>query len=294
MTINEFYRVYNKEITVKISDALREDSVNNDITSKLLIAGKLQPSKKITVKLFCRESCILAGIDILKRVFLEVDKRISFKQFYNDGNKVAANTVIMKISGSPYNILRAERTALNFIQRMSGIATLTSSFVRRLKHKRAKILHTRKTTPNFRLFEAAAVKIGGGDFHRLNLGSAFLIKDNHIKVSGSISVILKQFGERHPLTRNRKIIEIEVKFLSELKEVIAFGKSLIKIVMLDNFPWLNLQEAIKLLEKQSFKIELSGGINEKNFRQLQYKGIDFYSIGMLTHSYKSVDFSLEF
>ena len=293
MTIKEFYKTHNNEISDRIHQALKEDSADNDITSKL-ITKNLFPGRKITARLLCREHCTLAGVSIFKKVLFEVDKKISFGEFYKDGNTAAPNTVILKVSGNPYNILRAERTALNFIQRMSGVATLTTSFVKRLKHKHAKILHTRKSTPNFRLFEFAAVKIAGGDFHRFDLASGILIKDNHIKAAGSVEIALKLLGKQQKAAIKRKQTEIEVKSMSELKQVIEFGKGIIKNVMLDNFGRANLPEAIRKLKKQGFKIELSGGINLNNFRKLQHPGIDFYSIGMLTHSYRSVNFSLDF
>lgn len=294
MTLKEFYRIYDKQISAKIHDALKEDTADNDITSRILISKNLPVNKKVTAELLCNENCVLAGLDIMKRAFLEVDRRIIFKQFYNDGEKVFRGEVIMKINGSWFNILRTERTALNFIQRMSGIATLTSRFVRQLKHKNAKILHTRKTTPNFRLFEAAAVKIGGGDFHRLSLNSAVLIKDNHIQAAGSIRNVIKSLHKKNLVQKMKGRIEIEVKSLNELKEMTAnLSSRLIKIIMLDNFSLYDLPEAAQILKSKGFKIEFSGGINEKNFRQIQHKDIDYYSIGMLTHSYKSINFSLE-
>jgi len=174
---------------------------------------------------------------------------------------------------------------------MSGIATLTKKYVKLLKYKDSHILHTRKTTPNFRVFEIAAVKTGGGDFHRLSLSSAVMVKDNHIEACGSVENVLKVL-KKWKLYPNR--LEIEVKNMNELETVVQHGKGLVKIVMLDNFSELFLDKAVKILKKNSFKIEISGGINEKNFMKNQKKGIDYYSIGALTHSYKSADFSLEF
>jgi nicotinate-nucleotide pyrophosphorylase (carboxylating) len=293
MNLKEFYRSYDAPISKNIIEALAEDQVRNDITSKFFFRKALRFNQSITAGLLCREPCILAGIDIFKRVFQTVDNRISFKQFYSDGGSVPAGSVVLKVSGSSYNLLRAERTALNFIQRMSGIATLTRRFVRKLKYRRTKILHTRKTTPNFRLFEIAAVKIGGGDFHRISLGSSVLIKDNHIKAVGSISAALRLLSERKHRSRLNGILEIEVKSMTELNEVLRHGKGLIGTVMLDNFTSSNTRDAVRLLKEIDVKIELSGGINEKNFNKRQVKGVNFYSIGMLTHSYKSIDFSLE-
>ena len=177
---------------------------------------------------------------------------------------------------------------------MSGIATFTNSFVKLLKYKGAKILHTRKTTPGFRLFEVAAVKTGGGDFHRLSLMSAVMIKDNHIEALNGIELTMDfLLRQTIPFVLKQKF-EIEVKTFKELDAVVKYGKGLVEVVMLDNFKPLNLPKAIKILKNNGFKIELSGGINMQNFSQYQQKGVDFYSIGALTHSYKSCDFSLEF
>jgi nicotinate-nucleotide pyrophosphorylase (carboxylating) len=191
-------------------------------------------------------------------------------------------------------LLAGERTALNFIQRMSGIATLTDKFVKKLKYPGSKILHTRKATPNFRVFEIAAVKTGGGDFHRQDLSSAVMIKDNHIEAAGSISKIFQSLPNSSVPAGKRERFEIEVKSLKEIEEVVKFGKQLTKIVMLDNFKPAAIGHAIGILKKNGFKIEVSGGINLENFAKIQQNGIDYYSVGALTHSYKSVDFSLDF
>jgi nicotinate-nucleotide pyrophosphorylase len=177
---------------------------------------------------------------------------------------------------------------------MSGIATLTNEFVRSLKYRNARILHTRKTTPNFRLFEAAAVKIGGGDFHRLDMGSAVMVKDNHIIGAGSFSKVLDAVSKKKLSSKITDRFEVEVKTLRELRTVVEKGKRFVRIVMLDNFPVSQLNEAVKLTKQSGMQVEISGGINLENFSELQKKGVDYYSIGMLTHSYKSVDFSLEF
>lgn len=294
MTLKEFYRLYDGDITRKIREALREDSVNNDVTSKLLNAGSALADKTITARLLCKQDCLLAGVEVFKRTFTEVNKSISFKQSCHDGDRVSRNAVVLRITGSPYDLLRAERTAINFIQRMTGIATLTSWFVKKLKYPSAMVLHTRKTTPNFRLFEAAAVKLGGGDFHRLSLGSSVLIKDNHIKSVGSIKRVFELISSRKLPRKLQGKFEIEVKSIAELRQVLLFGKGIIKVVMLDNFPVSRITEAVSISKKQGLKVELSGGIDSTNFGKLQFQGIDFYSIGMLTHSYKSADFSLEF
>ncbi|MGH2576053.1 MAG: carboxylating nicotinate-nucleotide diphosphorylase [Ignavibacteria bacterium] len=294
MNISDFYRKFNKEINEKISDALNEDRVKNDVTSlRLFSSPDLNRDKRITAKLVCKENCVLAGFEIFKKVFRNVDKKLIVKEYFKDGDRLKKNTIVSEISGRVIKILQSERVALNFIQRMSAVATITSRFVSRLKYKNSKILHTRKTTPNFRLFEIAAVKIGGGDFHRFGLNSSVLIKDNHIKSAGSLTKVLDLFKKSNTKKKSEKL-EIEVKSLNELNEVVKKGNGLVKVVMLDNFNPELVSTAVEILKKNNIKIELSGGINEENFGEFQFKGIDYYSIGLLTHSYKSVDFSLEF
>ncbi len=291
MTFREFYIKYRREIDRAVSDALKEDKVSNDVTTSLFFDGS-KTNKLIRARLLCKEDCILAGIEVFKKVFKQLYPLTVFKDYYREGVRVRNKTIVLEVKAPLSILLEGERTALNFLQRMSGIATLTGEFVKNLKYKDAKILHTRKTTPNFRLFELAAVKIGGGDFHRFDLGTSVMIKDNHIAAAGGIEKALKIIKKKKEFVRNR--FEIEVKSMHELRQVIRKCKAIVKIVMLDNFNKNKISEAVKLLKENNIKIEISGGINLNNFNSLQKKGIDFYSIGMLTHSYKSVDFSLEF
>ena len=291
MTLREFYKKYRREIDNAVTEALKEDKVRNDVTTYLFF-GRRKDNKLITAKLLCKEDCILAGIDVFKKVFKQLYPRTVFKDYYRDGGRIRNKSVVLDVKAPMSILLEGERTALNFLQRMSGTATLTHEFVKMLKYKEAKILHTRKTTPNFRLFELAAVKIGGGDFHRFDLGSSVMVKDNHIAAAGGIDRVLKIIKNKKKFERNR--FEIEVKSMNELRQVIRESKAIVKMVMLDNFNKNKISDAVKMLKENNIKVELSGGINLKNFNDLQQKGIDFYSIGMLTHSYKSVDFSLEF
>ena len=293
MTLKEFYNKYDTEINRAISAALTEDTVLDDVTTNLVLKGK-GGDKKLNALLLCKQNCTLAGIEIFKKVYRQIDKKSIIKSYYKDGISLKDSTKVLEIKSSLQNLLIGERTALNFLQRMSGIATLTDSFVRKIKFKGTKILHTRKTTPNFRLFEAAAVKIGGGDFHRLSLASSVLIKDNHIKAFGNINNIMQWLKNQKLKTELKHKFEIEVKTFEEINSVIKYGKGIIKVVMLDNFNQGQIDKAITILKKNGFKIEVSGGINLQNFDKYQRNGIDYISIGMLTHSYKSVDFSLEF
>jgi len=293
MTLREFYRKYSNQIEQNIIRALNEDRVRNDITTHLLFETS-RSNAIITAELLSKENCVLAGIEIFKKVYKLLDRRARFVEYFKDGDRIRNKSIVLKVK-APLNVLLAgERVSLNFLQRMTGIATLTNEFVNRLKYRNAKILHTRKTTPNFRIFEAAAVKIGGGDFHRLDMGSAVMVKDNHIIAAGSLSKVLDSLNKKKLNSRVTNRFEVEVKTARELRTVIEKGKRFVRIVMLDNFPEGQLEEAVKLIKGNGMQVEISGGVNLKNFNKLQKKGVDYYSIGMLTHSYKSVDFSLEF
>lgn len=293
MTLNEFYIINKREIARKIKEALAEDKVNNDVTTGLLLKGNAG-KEILEAVLLCKQNCIIAGLDIFKQTYRLLDPSVKFTDYKKEASIVKKGSRVLKVKASRSTLLRGERTALNFLQRMSGIASLTNSFVKRLKYKESKILHTRKTTPGFRLFEAAAVKTGGGEFHRFSLNSAVMIKDNHIEALGGIENTMNELLRKKISYRLKQKFEIEVKTLKELDTVLKYGKGIVKVVMLDNFKSSQLKEAIKLLKDDGYKIELSGGINAANFGKIQQKGVDFYSIGALTHSYSSVDFSLDF
>jgi nicotinate-nucleotide pyrophosphorylase (carboxylating) len=290
MTLKGFYRVFDNEIDTSIIRALSEDKVYNDITTNTLLKGGA--GEKITSAiLLCKEDCIVSGLEIFKRVYKNIDPKVYIKLFYKDGDKIRNKQAAGIVKSSLKILLKGERTALNYLQRMSGIATLTNKYVKQLKFKESAILHTRKTTPNFRVFEIAAVKTGGGDFHRFNLGSSIMVKDNHIEACGSLQNAMQTLSKKGAKSKR---LEVEVKNMNELLAVVRYGKKLVEIVMLDNFKESMLPHAVKILKNNGFRVEISGGINEKNFRNKQVKGIDYYSIGALTHSYKSADFSLEF
>jgi nicotinate-nucleotide pyrophosphorylase (carboxylating) len=292
MTLKEFYRIHNSDIERLIRSALNEDSVRDDVTTRLVLPGS-KGAKLISARVICKEDCILAGLDIFKRVFEVLNANIHFRQFSKDGRRVKKHETVLEIKSEVRSLLSGERTALNFLQRMSGIATLTNEFVKRLRFPHAKILHTRKTTPNFRPFEIAAVKIGGGDFHRYDLSSSIMVKDNHIAAT-DLFHILKRAKKKQAKDINSKTFEVEVKNFEELDNIVKYGKDIVKIVMLDNFKAGDIERAAGLLKDLNIRIEVSGGINLKNFGTFQNRFVNYYSIGMLTHSYKSIDFSLEF
>jgi nicotinate-nucleotide pyrophosphorylase len=291
MTIREYYKIHEGEINRLILSALKEDNIKHDITSALCFKNK--KNLKIDAVLLCKGNGILAGLEVFKKVFKQVNKKIKFKNTgFKDGDAVKKGDKILHVSGRITDLLAGERTSLNFIQRMSGVASLTNYFVSRLKYPHAKIIHTRKTTPNFRAFEIAAIKTGGGDFHRYDLSSAVMIKDNHIIGSKNLQHLMEHIDFSEVKTTKR--FEVEVKNMEELRLVADNYSKYVKIVMLDNFNENDIYKGSELLSGRGIKVEISGGINLQNFSNIQHPKVDYYSIGMLTHSYKSLDFSLEF
>ena len=272
--------------------ALKEDIASGDITTDNLI-----PAKNIsTAKILLKEDGIISGLKIFKMVFDSIDsnnKKTKLKFFVKEGDRLKKGTVIGELKGTTRTLLKGERTALNIMQRMSGISTLTNAFTKKLNNSKIKILDTRKTTPNFRIFEKLAVKIGGGTNHRIGLYDMMLIKDNHIEANEGIENTLERLASiKKNLKKNIKI-EIEVKNLFELMVVCSLGKGIVDIVMLDNFKIEHVKEAVKI-NKGLYKIEISGGINLDTISNYsKIKGIDFISVGALTHSVKSLDISLD-
>ena len=295
MTLKEYYKKYDRQINKKIAEALREDKAADDITTGLILKGNAVDKKQKAV-LLCKQDCILSGLEIFKKVYRKIDPKIKFQSFYKDGNHVRNKTKVMIVEASLRNLLIGERVALNFLQIMSGIATLTNRFVKKLKYKGARILHTRKTTPNFRVFEIAAVKIGGGDFHRIDLSSAVMIKDNHIEAVGNINDVMSSLNKvRNKLRKNNKLMhrfEIEVKNLREIEAVIKHGKGIVKIVMLDNFKPAEISEALQIIDG-NFETEASGGITINNIEAYAQTGVHYISVGALIHQAASLDLSLK-
>ncbi len=269
-----------------ISNAILEDVKDGDHTSLAVVDFDATESANLLVK----EDGILAGLEVAEKVFKKVDPNIKFKKFKNDGDLIKKGEIVFNVSGNAQAILKSERLALNFLQRMSGIATKTAKYVDLVKGTGVEIMDTRKTTPNLRILEKLAVKIGGGHNHRMGLYDMIMIKDNHVDFAGGIKkAILKanKYLELHNL--NLKI-EIEVRNLSELEEVLQTGK--VDIIMLDNFSIPDLKHAIKIVDNK-YKTEASGGITEKTIRQVAQCGVDYISVGALTHKINSLDLSLK-
>ncbi|MCL5410529.1 MAG: carboxylating nicotinate-nucleotide diphosphorylase [Patescibacteria group bacterium] len=274
-------KINNRLISKIILNALKEDIGQGDITTLVTIPK----SKIIYGEFLSKESGIASGLDIAKRVFELLNKNIEFKIFVKNGDSIKKGQILASIKGKGQVILAGERTALNFLQRMSGIATKTRKYVDTVNKTKAIILDTRKTAPGLRIFDKMAVLAGSGQNHRSGLFDMFLIKDNHIVASGSIT---KAFEKIKKI--NKKIlVEIEVKNLDELKEALNLKPNLI---MLDNMNLAQIKKAVKLVNKK-VPLEASGGVNSKNVLQIAKTGIDYISVGALTHSVKALDISLE-
>lgn len=265
-----------------IAKALIEDIGPGDITTETLIPTDVSGKAEIIAK----ESLILAGIDVASKVFHQIDSDMSFVGNHSDGQELPSGTVIATISGSLVSLLTAERVALNLLQRLSGIATLTREYVKKIEGTKARILDTRKTTPGLRGLEKYAVRAGGGKNHRFGLFDGILIKDNHIAAVGSINEAVKRARIKAPHTLK---IEVETENIEQVREAISAGAD---IIMLDNMGIETMEEAVKLINGKAL-IEASGGINLNNVRQVAETGVDFISVGALTHSARAMDISME-
>ena len=275
-------RLNQKEIEKLIKIGLEEDIGLGDITSRSI----LSPDDINVAEVLTRENIVLCGLNILKSVFLTLDPDIDFSDDrFNDGDNLKSNTKIISIKGKGIALLEGERVALNILQRLCGIATLTKEYVE--KANPVKILDTRKTTPGLRLFEKYAVSCGGGKNHRFGLYDAVLIKDNHIKAAGGIIKAVEKIKKNY---NNSIQIEVETTTLSEVSDAII-AKS--DIIMLDNMPLEDIKKAVNLIDGRA-SIEVSGSISVDQLNALSKVNIDFVSIGALTHSPKASDISMNF
>jgi len=269
-----------------IKAAVEEDVKEGDHTSLACI-----PSHKTsTAELISKDTGIIAGIEIAKTTFRIIDSELQVDAAFTDGSWVTKGDIVMRIKGKTQSILKSERLVLNFMQRMSGIATLTGKFTKAVEGYPVKILDTRKTTPLFRQFEKMAVKIGGGENHRFGLWDMIMIKDNHITYAGGIMKAIsavKDYLQKNSLDLR---IEIETASLKDVKEVLEAGG--IHRIMLDNFKIPMLQKAVELINHRA-ETEASGGITLGNIRDYAATGVDYISVGALTHSYRSLDLSLK-
>ncbi|CAG0937973.1 nicotinate-nucleotide pyrophosphorylase (carboxylating) [Candidatus Brocadiaceae bacterium] len=268
-----------------IQSALDEDIQSGDITTEATIPPDVPALGRFLIK----QHGVLAGNEIVHRVFQLVDPALEYAIALHDGTGVEPGQVVATVSGSAASILRGERTALNFMQRMSGIATVTKSYLDLVKPYPVKIMDTRKTVPGLRALDKYAVTVGGGSNHRIGLYDMFLIKDNHIQVAGSVTNAI----ERCKLYRKEKgidsRIEVEVTNFDELDEALHCG---VDRIMLDNFSVEDLRKAVAVIAGRS-EIEASGGITSETIHAVAATGVDIISVGALTHSVKGLDISLE-
>ncbi len=269
-----------------VTKALEEDLSLGDVTTDALIP----PNQEGKATLLAKSRGVIAGVYVAQLVFEQVDSSIRFEVLMPDGMRVTPGDIIATIRGKVASILKAERVALNFLQRMSGIATETARYVEAVEGTKAKILDTRKTTPGLRIFEKYAVKMGGGVNHRQNLGEQVLIKDNHLaalRASGiSLSGAIKLAWAKIPAGMK---IEVEVTNLDQLREALDAGADMI---MLDNMTVEDMREAVRITGGRAL-LEASGGIGLDNVRAVAETGVDFISVGAITHSPKALDISLE-
>tara|TARA_B100001109_G_scaffold253513_1_gene251382 strand:- start:2186 stop:3022 length:837 start_codon:yes stop_codon:yes gene_type:complete len=269
-----------------ISAALKEDIGNGDHSANSCIPENAIGKARLLIK----SNGILAGLEVAKEVFYQVDPTCKLSCHMKDGDTIKVGDIAFEVSGSSRSILKAERLALNFMQRMSGIATHTAYLKKLLIGTNTQILDTRKTTPNFRLFEKQAVLLGGGQNHRMGLYDMIMIKDNHIDYAGGI---LKAIEKAKSYIKEQGLnikIEIEARDLDEVHEILNSPK--VDRIMLDNFSYDDLKTAVRLIGDRS-ETEASGGITEETIRQYAECGVDYISVGALTHQIKSLDMSLK-
>lgn len=282
----EFTEYYGLSVSDFIEKALKEDIGDGDHTSLSTIPADLKGKANVKVK----EKGIIAGLVLADQILNKVDSSLIVKVLVNEGSEVNVGDIVMTIEGNVRSLLQAERLLLNCMQRMSGIATLTRQYVDALKGTNTKVLDTRKTTPNFRLFEKWAVQLGGGVNHRFGLYDMILIKDNHVDAAGGIENAIDRANDYLKSTGKALKIEIETRNLDEVNRVLKKGN--VDRIMLDNFSPALLKEAILLIGKK-FETEASGGITIDTIRSYAESGVDFISVGALTHSHKSLDISMK-
>lgn len=275
-------------ITKKLqADRLIEMALQEDITSEDVSTNAVMPEyRKGKVQLLCKQDGVICGLDVFARTFELLDPATETKFFVRDGDEVKKGELLAEVTGDIRVLLSGERVALNYLQRMSGIATYTRAMAKLLEGTKTKLLDTRKTTPNMRVFEKYAVRVGGGNNHRYNLSDGLLLKDNHIGAAGGVAAAVKAAKAYAPFVRK---IEIEVETLGQLKEALDAGAD---IVMLDNMPPEDMAEAVRLTRGRA-ETECSGNVTKENIARLTKLGVDYISSGALTHSAPILDVSMK-
>ena len=276
------------QVTLKLNvDPLILSALKEDITSEDVSTNSVMPHPQAgEVDLICKEDGIICGLQIFERVFTLLDEKTTVEFFVQDGEKVKKGQLMARVYGDIRTLLCGERTALNYLQRMSGIATYTHSVAELLAGTGIKLLDTRKTTPNNRIFEKYAVRTGGGNNHRYNLSDGVLLKDNHIGAAGGVKEAIAAAKAYAPFVRK---IEVEVETLEMVKDAVEAGAD---IIMLDNMDTETLREAVALIDKRA-EIEVSGNVTKENIKRLVDLGVDYVSSGALTHSAPIMDISLK-
>lgn len=276
------------EITMKMqADELIMMALREDITSEDVSTNAVMPkAQKGTVDLIAKEDGVIAGLQVYARVFTLLDDKTEIEFFCQDGEEVKNGQLLARVTGDIRVLLSGERVALNYLQRMSGIATYTNSVAKLLEGSKIKLLDTRKTTPNMRIFEKYAVRAGGGYNHRYNLSDGVLLKDNHIGAAGSVTKAVQMAKEYAPFVRK---IEVEVENLDMVKEAVEAGAD---IIMLDNMSPEDMKKAVELIDGRA-QTECSGNVTKENIARLTEIGVDYISSGALTHSAPILDISLK-
>lgn len=280
------YDLIPKEYLLKHIELSLSEDIGDGDHSSLACISKTETNK---AKLVAKEEGIICGIDIAREVYALVDKSIKFTAMMKDGDRIKKGDIIFRVEGSAIGILTSERTALNYMQRLSGIATSTNEYVELIKGTGTKLLDTRKTTPSMRLFEKYAVKVGGGYNHRIGLYDMIMLKDNHIDFAGGVENAITKTKEYLKNLGKELKIEVEVRSMEELERVLKIGG--VDRIMLDNFTPELLQKAIERIGGK-YETESSGGINKDTILSFAKTGVDFISVGALTHQIKSLDLSL--
>lgn len=275
-------------VTMKINvDNYIINTLKEDITSEDVSTNAVMPENKNgSAQLICKQDGVLCGLDVFERAFKLLDENSRFETEFSDGDEVKKGTLIGTVYGDIKALLSAERTGLNYLQRMSGIATITREYAKELEGYKTVLLDTRKTTPNMRPFEKHAVKVGGGTNHRYNLSDGVLLKDNHIGAAGSVKKAIEMAKAYAPFVRK---IEIETETLEQVKEALEAGAD---IIMLDNMDNETMKEAVKIIDGRA-QTECSGNVTKERLRSIAETGVDFVSCGALTHSAPIIDFSLK-
>jgi len=280
--------IFQQQLEFLIKNALAEDIGDGDHST----ISSIPPGARGKAVLKIKEDGILAGVDVARYIFAIMEKESIFNAFKNDGEAMKYGEKAFEVEAKVHTILQAERLVLNCMQRMSGIATLTHSYVEKLKGYKTRILDTRKTTPNFRLLEKEAVRIGGGVNHRFGLYDMIMLKDNHIDYCGGIEKAIDRAYQYTLDVKPGLKIEVETRNIEDVKKVVAVGKGKVFRIMLDNFKPEEIVRAVKLIG-EDFETEASGGINLGNIEEYAKTGVDFVSAGALIHQARSLDLSLK-